>query len=439
MTPFIETLNSKEELVEACKKGFEDYQNRKISKNDFCMFFGFTHGEAITKYYAGNYARLLIDGGFNSGSEAYFSGGINAWKNLNDGTYTFPPLRQATSGVSTGTQPLQKILYGAPGTGKSFKIQNEMIPAEIDPYRVTFYADYYYSDFVGGLRPAKGENGRIEYKFEPGPFAKALRDSFSKPAYIIIEEINRGNAAAIFGDIFQLLDRKGGNSEYSITNHELYQYLVEEGVQGLETDKVFLPANLNILGTMNTADQNVFVLDTAFKRRFRMEYVPIDFDSYYDNTGNIKPDCAGYLENTEVFNSRSTKTDTEGNGAQKQVETELNNIMGDELFKKVKTIVAEPDRNWPTFAAYVNAKIDGINEMEQKISEDKKLGPFFVDTDELNDRKAFADKVLYYLKQDVFKYEDNILDRSYEDIYTNFVKNGGDIFMIFDTALFDKR
>ena len=82
MVPFKETIKTKQELIEACKKGFEDYSSKKVSKNDFCMFFGFTHGEAITTFYEGNYEQLLIDGGFNSGSGAYFSGGINAWKNL---------------------------------------------------------------------------------------------------------------------------------------------------------------------------------------------------------------------------------------------------------------------------------------------------------------------------------------------------------------------
>ena len=88
MIPFVETIQSKEELIDACKKGFADFQEKKVSKNDFCMYFGFTHGEAITKYYSGNFGQLLIDGGFNQGSEAYFSGGINAWKNLRDGYYT---------------------------------------------------------------------------------------------------------------------------------------------------------------------------------------------------------------------------------------------------------------------------------------------------------------------------------------------------------------
>ena len=116
---------------------------------------------------------------------------------------------------------VQKIYFGAPGTGKSYKIKNDIIPPGIEPYRVTFYPDYYYSDFVGGLRPKNDDSG-IKYEFEPGPFAEALRDSFFRKTYLIIEEINRGNAAAIFGDIFQLLDRKGGQSEYSITNKELY-------------------------------------------------------------------------------------------------------------------------------------------------------------------------------------------------------------------------
>ena len=78
MVPFKETITSKEELIEACKKGFEDYSNKRISKNDFCMYFGFTHGQAITSFYEGNYSQLLVDGGFNTGSEAYFAGGINA-------------------------------------------------------------------------------------------------------------------------------------------------------------------------------------------------------------------------------------------------------------------------------------------------------------------------------------------------------------------------
>ena len=276
---------------------------------------------------------------------------------------------------------------------------------------------------MGGLRPKRGEKG-IEYTFEGGPFAEALRDSFDKPTYLIIEEINRGNAAAIFGDIFQLLDRKDGQSVYSITNHDLYQYLVDKGVTVLEKDKVYLPSNLNILCTMNTADQNVFVLDTAFKRRFKMVYVPINFNSYYLNEmegASLKPECRGYIENHTIFDSP-------------KYEDDLKVVMGTDLYASVSKVIKEPKRNWPTFAAYVNAKIDEINELEQKISEDKKLGPFFVEIEELESRKSFTDKVIYYLKQDVFKYEDNILEESYETLYDDYVNKGKDIFEIFHVS-----
>lgn len=333
--------------------------------------------------------------------------------------------REAENPVVQGNVPGTNVIYfGAPGTGKSYKIKHEIIPEGVTPYRVTFYADYYYSDFVGGLRPRSGAGG-IEYKFEAGPFARALRDAFksSTPVYIIIEEINRGNAAAIFGDLFQLLDRKNGTSEYSISNHDLYQYLIDEGVVGLEVDQVYIPSNLNILCTMNTADQNVFVLDTAFKRRFRMEYVPIDFCSYYidgKEENGLKDECRDYVERTSIFVDESYSDD-------------IKELMGQSLYERVSKTVSSPTRNWPTFAAYVNAKIDEINLSEQKISEDKKLGPFFVDIDELTSRRSFADKVLYYLKQDVFKYEDTILSDSYETLYDAFVNKNKDIFTLFES------
>lgn len=331
----------------------------------------------------------------------------------------------SVSGCTNPVKAQQTIYYGAPGTGKSWKIKNEIIPEGIKPYRITFYSDYYYSDFVGGLRPKTNPEKKIEYNFEPGPFAKALKDAFlGKSTYVIIEEINRGNAAAIFGDLFQLLDRKGGSSEYSITNHDLYQYLVDEGVTGLEEDKVYIPDSLNILCTMNTADQNVFVLDTAFKRRFKMKYVPINFKAFYvdnDEANGVKEECKGYLENVEIFNHDNYNAD-------------LKAVMGDELYSAVSKVIVEPKRDWPTFASMVNAKIDQINKEEQKISEDKKLGPFFVDTDELKNRQAFSDKVIYYLKQDVFKYEDTILDDSYEKLYDEFVNKEVDIFKIFHPA-----
>ena len=156
MVPFKETINTKQELIEACKKGFEDYSNRRISKNDFCMYFGFTHGEAITKFYEGDYEQLLIDGGFNSGSGAYFSGGINAWKNLRDGKYVFPPfIQNAQKPNMMVPLPLQQIFYGAPGTGKSHTINRETKGHKT--FRTTFHPDSDYSTFVGAYKPVMEE------------------------------------------------------------------------------------------------------------------------------------------------------------------------------------------------------------------------------------------------------------------------------------------
>lgn len=156
MVPFKETINTKQELIEACKKGFEDYSNRRISKNDFCMYFGFTHGEAITKFYEGDYEQLLIDGGFNSGSGAYFSGGINAWKNLRDGKYVFPPfIQNAQKPNMMVPLPLQQIFYGAPGTGKSHIIKKQTEGESV--VRTTFHPDSDYSTFVGCYKPTTKE------------------------------------------------------------------------------------------------------------------------------------------------------------------------------------------------------------------------------------------------------------------------------------------
>ena len=306
----------------------------------------------------------------------------------------------------------QIIYYGAPGTGKSFKIDKILSEGRIPSAsikRVTFYPDYTYSDFVGGIRPEK-DGTSIKYVYKGGPFAEALRDAFKGTSYLIIEEINRGNPAAIFGDVFQLLDRdKDGRSKYTITNKELLEFLKKDAevAAKLTEDKVFIPSGLHILCTMNTADQNVFVLDTAFKRRFRMEYVPIDF-SVFDTDKNL----SRYKDLTSVFTGV----------AELSIIEDETDIIG---------LPENMERNWPTFAQVVNAKIDTINHNEgDLISEDKKLGPFFVTIEEINDRQKFADKVLYYLKQDVFKYCDNVLTDSYETLFDRYVNNNEDIFDI---------
>ncbi len=359
MVPFKETIQSKEELIEACHKGYQDYQDRKISKNDFCMYFGFIHGEAITKYYEGQYGQLLLDGGFNSGSEAYFSGGINAWKNLRDGKYEFPP--QKTSAPATSSPSLQKIYFGNPGSGKSYKVETETKGKKV--FRTTFHPDSDYSTFVGTYKP-ESDGDTIRYAFVPQTFTNAYIEAYKDidtPVYLIIEEINRGNCAQIFGDLFQLLDRgSDGYSEYSINaDKDLHDYIRREltthkGIdpntdpEGIEDGKLRLPPNLHILATMNTSDQSLFPMDSAFKRRWDWEYVPIQYEGATSDSFTI-------------------------------------------------TLSGKQFR-WIDFLKAVNDRIRRVTE-----SEDKQLGNYFIKSN--IDEKEFKSKVMFYLWSEVCKDE----------------------------------
>ena len=188
---------------------------------------------------------------------------------------------------------LNRILFGAPGTGKSHKLSKEMVELlenpEKDYERVTFHPDYVFSQFVGTYKPVpiinKDGKQEISYQYVPGPFirsyVKALKSAQTdnpKPYLLLIEEINRAKVAAVFGDIFQLLDRKNGVSEYPIrTSKDLRQYLANElKVSEDQVATLTLPDNLYIWATMNSADQGVFPMDTAFKRRWDFEYLDLD-------------------------------------------------------------------------------------------------------------------------------------------------------------------
>lgn len=382
MVPFKETITSKEELIEACKKGFEDYSNHRISKNDFCMYFGFVHGQAITSFYAGNYEQLLVDGGFNTGSSAYFAGGINAWRNLRDGKYVFPPFIQNNSKPHrTNSLHLQVIYYGAPGTGKSYSIKELTQEAEVDKrvFRTTFHPDSDYATFVGCYKPTKVRKPvrdmagnialdknkneiyeeSITYQFVPQAFTNAYVKAYqtTEPVYLVIEEINRGNCAQIFGDLFQLLDRDdAGYSKYPIIadtdlgNHirERLQSAHREGIDEaiLEGQELVLPSNLYILASMNTSDQSLFPIDSAFKRRWDWKYIPIE------DAGK------GYT---------------------------------------IKVNGHEYD--WWTFLEAINKEV-----FELTNSEDKQMGYFFVKRpDGVIDAETLVSKVYFYLWNDVFK------------------------------------
>ncbi len=278
------------------------------------------------------------------------------------------------------------ILYGVPGSGKSYKVKHEYLDGleEEQHERVVFHPDYTYSDFVGQILPEKGDNGSLTYKFNPGPFTRIMEKAYKAPDkkfVLVIEEINRGNAPAIFGDIFQLLDREKegdeeGFSEYSITNHEIGRELFDN-----EDAKIKIPSNLSIIATMNTSDQNVFTLDNAFQRRWKMVQVANVFDK------------------------------------SKKEEKDL-----------AETKVLDTDLIWEDFMKIINEQILNKN-ITMTSMEDKRLGTHFVDKNLLKDDRQFSGKVLKYLWDDGFKFARNDVFNSefktLEDLTEKFISNSG--------------
>lgn len=237
------------------------------------------------------------------------------------------------------------LFYGVPGAGKSHEIDSMIVQERSE--RVVFHPDYTYSDFVGQILP-RVINGQLQYKFVPGPFTKMLKKAYGDPGnmyFLVIEEINRGNAPAVFGDIFQLLDRNDdGSGKYHISNYDMATVVFED-----EEQIIKMPANLTLLATMNTSDQNVFTLDTAFQRRWEMHLIVND-----------------------VSKAEHAETEIEG------------------------SLIS-----WGKFATVTNEEIIRFGE-ETGGAEDKRLGAYFVKTGELK-RDKFPEKVLKYLWDDAFK------------------------------------
>lgn len=322
--------------------------------------------------------------------------------------------------------PIQRIFYGAPGVGKSYTV-NKLIetfypdPDDFNAHckRLIFHPTYTYEDFVGTIRPMLSQDRPMEHLFMPGPLTSLLKSAFSNPAepyFLIIEEINRGNAPAIFGDLFQLLDRQpSGKSKYPVQNYEMSSFFAKDpGLKNIFIDsKVWFPPNFNIVATMNTADENIFILDNAFKRRFALKYVFINLD-------NLPAD---WTRSYDIFaGTKSLTTLFKGSDLEEFV---------NQLNKDGKL-----NRDWPTFARLTNKIIDinnkrainAENPQLARIVENKKLGPFFVSPADLSQRDTFINKVIFYLKQDVFTYSDHYMTDSYEEIYLKYIENGADIF-----------
>ncbi|MFE0625219.1 AAA family ATPase [Priestia aryabhattai] len=285
-----------------------------------------------------------------------------------------------------------RILIGAPGTGKSYKLKVEsegdsthkgyFLPENIE--RVTFYSNYTYSQFVGTYKPKPKSRKRISednskdiehdyitYEYVPGPFLKLLVKSLNdyikngsecNNYLLIVEEINRAsNPAGAFGDIFQLLDRdSNGISQYAISfSEDMRLYLEKEGLS--ELSNIYLPPNFYIWATMNNADQGVHPLDSAFQRRWSPEYIDINENE------------------SEIMSYNVT-------------------IKGYGLC------------NWNSFRKCLNSRLIDLN-----VKEDKLIGPFFIKKEELNDQagelleestfqKIFKNKLIRYLSEEVFKF-----------------------------------
>lgn len=322
--------------------------------------------------------------------------------------------------------PIQRIYYGVPGTGKSFRINKmmeEMYPDQTarDAHyrRLIFHPTYTHEDFVGSIKPLVTPDRPLDYVFAPGPLTLLLKDAFEHPAevfYLVIEEINRGNAPAIFGDLFQLLDRlPNGKSEYTVQNYDMTAYFSRDpGLKNIfHEGKVWFPANFNILATMNTADENIFVLDSAFKRRFALEYTKINFDNLPDEWSHPYDTFAGNRPLNALFKG-----------------TALEDYV-DQLYYEGKL-----SRDWPTFARLTNKIIDMINRKAisgpnpqlARIAENKKLGPFFVAEADLCQKDTFLNKVVFYLKQDVFTYSDHYMTESFEELYMKYLEDDADLF-----------
>lgn len=280
------------------------------------------------------------------------------------------------------------LLYGVPGAGKSHEIKTKYCSDEKYMERIVFHPDYMYSDFVGQILPRveKDESGneKLKYVFTPGPFTKMLKKAENDPNnyyYLVIEELNRGNAPAIFGEIFQLLDRKDeeefpaeevGESEYGISNYDVAKEVYED-----EEHPVRIPSNMFILATMNTADQNIFTLDTAFQRRWNMRQIENRFDKSEHS----------------------------------------------------KDIIAGTKVNWGAFATVINDMVIEIN-VDMASSEDKRLGTYFAKKKEL-EADRFPEKVLKYLWDDAFK-----MDKT--AIFNENCKSLEEVVVTYETATSDK-
>lgn len=393
-----------------------------------CVAFGFKNAKSILDNHFTS--RDIITTVNRLGTElshtndAIIIYGVKLYQAISKGTFDIKLSISKTYNKKDNSLPLQIIYYGAPGTGKSHTIKDETKGKDV--IRTTFHPDSDYSTFVGAYKPTMGNKERyadsgllvkyqedkdnhkkgepikekeIVYEFVPQAFLQAYVAAWKKycenqaqpaPQYLVIEEINRGNCAQIFGDLFQLLDRNGqGFSEYPINaDSDIRKYLREtfsnlglsiadpDSINGMFDDEdvaqkvldgeiLLLPNNLFIWATMNTSDQSLFPIDSAFKRRWDWKYVPITEALLRDEEGNVIKGDNGKPEHLDWV---------------------------------IK--IGRREYDWWSFLQKVNN--DVVYALTS--SEDKKLGYFFCKArNSVISAETFTDKVIFYLWNEVLK------------------------------------
>lgn len=312
--------------------------------------------------------------------------------------------------ISNIKKPQNRIVFGAPGTGKSYRIDEDKKNRfdEENCERVTFHPNYSYTQFVGSYKPVVKEKGETEkgefisYEFVPGPFIRVLINSLNNetiPNLLIIEELNRANPAGVFGDVFQLLDRdSNGKSKYTINiSEEMEKYICgklnkQDTIDYIKKYGLYIPKNMYIWTTMNSADQGVFPIDSAFKRRWSFEYLDI-------------------------------------NAEEESLESKACNKI------KLKNETGYGEYNWNKIRKHINSL---LTESTLRINEDKLLGPFFLSEDELNLSQndetqeyfdnIFKSKLLMYLYEDVLKYKKS------EILFSNGINSLSDLVKAYDNG-----
>ncbi len=301
------------------------------------------------------------------------------------------------------------LLYGVPGSGKSWTIEHEYCNKDTNVERLVFHPDYTYSDFIGQILPNVAEDGQVSYKFTAGPFTNILADAYAHPQeeyILIIEEINRGNAPAIFGEVFQLLDRKTeirdddddgypiGTSEYGITNANIAAI-----VYGDAKHKVRIPSNLSIIGTMNTSDQNVFTLDTAFQRRWEMRLIENNFEHVDRRLADATILDTGIT--WEVFCTQINKIIVGNNARMTSAEDKRLGA----YFVHLRDLAYNPNMGNLSDGEY-----DALRTKEQdKTITDTEKGRLAEIRAAMKQNRKFPEKVIKYLWDDAFKFNREIV------------------------------